>query len=159
MHKILASQTVSDIDLKKFVNDCQLVNNEDDYQCPICLGLVYKPKTCAKCQNFLFCSTCLDEMKKKECPYCKDDDFIDIHTLLRNMLNKAEVKCKIDDCNDKCLTYDILVSNHAKSHLVNVIKCPIGCGTVLLCDQDNIRKAKKHYFSCPLMVTLCNICK
>lgn len=149
---------MKDSDLKRCVNDSQLKRNNEDYNCPICLGLVYKPKTCVKCESLLFCAGCIDQMQDKKCPYCSGSEFKDIHKVLTSILSKAEVECWVQNCSHKELTYDELVQRHAKTHWSKMIKCPIGCNAVLHSEGDHHKSALAHYDKCPLMMVKCDIC-
>lgn len=150
--------SMKDSDVKKFVNDCQLVSNQEEFKCPICLGLVYKPKSCVKCENLLFCSGCLEQMGNKTCPYCSGAEFKDIHKVLGSLLGKNEVRCWVQSCKKKDLTYEELVSKHAQSHWQKKIKCPLGCNTVLVSEGNHHKTALAHYDKCPNMMINCEIC-
>lgn len=46
---------------------------DDEYMCPICVHLLWKPVECQNCQRF-FCKRCIDRCLKEKpdiCPLCK----------------------------------------------------------------------------------------
>lgn len=47
-------------------------NCPDEFECNLCLGLVYKPKICKDCQSSMICQICIDEiLPDKACPLCR----------------------------------------------------------------------------------------
>lgn len=59
-----------------------------DFECIICLTLVYDPYQCQKCEATIFCRSCLDSLQQKEqCPSCRSKPFV------YHKMNKFGLKC------------------------------------------------------------------
>jgi hypothetical protein len=51
-----------------------LPNLHDDYDCPVCFEYMCLPRKIFACHNrHLICHVCLEGLKTKECPICRDD--------------------------------------------------------------------------------------
>lgn len=147
--------------MKNLVNNAAPVTETEEFNCPICLCLVYQPKTCAQCENHLFCQDCLDKLLVKECPFCKGEDFKDNHKLLQSVLDKTEVRCSAKlECQGVKLTYEELIRDHARKCIVLEMECPMGCGTILSNKDDDaeLTKSLAHYKECPKVLVDCDVC-
>lgn len=129
------------------------------FSCPICLGLVYKPKTCATCDNDLYCSPCVDELLNKKCPICSQGDFKELHKMFKTILGKTEIACSkgSSDCtsNFGTVKYEDL-EKHFKD-CVKQVPCPYGCGTFFKTTQ-NMEDVHSHYHDCPMICRECDLC-
>ncbi len=63
-----ATEIVVDIRNEQRVGDAF----ENDYICLVCTNVVWKPKSCAKCEK-MFCTKCLDDWlaRNQTCPNCR----------------------------------------------------------------------------------------
>lgn len=63
------------------------IYQNEDFNCIICLTLVFEPHHCQKCETTIFCLACINHLVKKECPTCGASPFV------YQKFNKFELKC------------------------------------------------------------------
>ena len=98
------SRKINGYPINSFIdtNDINIIN---EFKCPICLDIVYKPEICLKCGN-LFCKKCYQIFKLKTnvnyCPICHSINDIseNISNPILNILNSFQLKCIFNGCNE-----------------------------------------------------------
>ena len=112
-----------------------------EFQCTICLGLVFDPYECPECDQ-IACNTC--QMKwfqqHDNCPQCRNVNGLGYKRLnrkLQGFLDSTTVYCQNTGCrmSNKPQKY-VEILNHAKTCPPRSIKCPLECGeTISSTDQ------------------------
>ena len=115
--------------------------------------------SCGTCQNHLFCSACVDQLKEKKCPFCDQFKFQAVHKALNNILGKTKVKCSNNPCGNKEVTYNDLIKSHMNQCLLTKIECPMGCGQMLKGNDQKFDEAFNHFQKCPKVLSKSKQCK
>lgn len=148
--------------------ECQLVLNEferqqvvnaavdenlktpHDYQCSICLQLLYHPLECASCEVATFCTPCIqkysDIIDVSQCPTCKSNSgFRNIHRKVAAFLNSKMVQCIKQNCSKRNIMtqYEDFVRDHPDECIQKQAICPNGCGEWII--KDN---RQSHFHEC-----------
>ncbi|UJR10254.1 hypothetical protein I4U23_014464 [Adineta vaga] len=92
----------------RIVNPSQI---DDEYLCPICYHLLWKPVECQNCQR-LFCKACIDECLKEQpdaCPLCRHYEEKRCSPMFYALLSKIKIECenKVNGC-EEILSYESL---------------------------------------------------
>jgi hypothetical protein len=73
-----------------------LDSTKEFLNCPICLELAQNAVECEKCNN-LMCEPCVQRLKKKECPSCREILTVRPSILARRMIGSLPQSC-LNDC-------------------------------------------------------------
>ncbi len=66
---------------------------QDYLQCPICLDIAKNAVECEACHN-LMCDQCVSDLRKKECPACRKENFkVAPSILARRMIGAMPQQC------------------------------------------------------------------
>lgn len=142
----------SGIDTNLITDNCKYF--ADDFTCKICLGLVITPEMCSTCDS-LFCKICITKSLKNsfKCPIRYQYKSKEINKLLKNILDKVQLKCLNSGCSE-IINYGIL-TNHLKSCDYGFFKC-VNEG----CNYTETRiKVLEHFRKFPFQVFFCEFCK
>ncbi|CAF2056561.1 unnamed protein product [Rotaria magnacalcarata] len=143
------------IDRERIVNDDFLVPNE--YFCPICQYLLWKPSSCSFCQN-LFCRKCIQkwlEINPTTCPFrCTSFEIKRAPPHLQSIIGRLRIRC----CNasfgcTEILPYDFLGQHEHVACIFRTKRCPT-CEELVLVDQID-----EHQSSCKPRVVTCIWCQ
>ena len=130
----------------------------EQFRCPLCLSLVFQPKSCTICLNLVFCQPCIASMQCSKCPVCRKGDFCEPREDLMEPLEGLKLLCgRGDHCitPSKTYSYASLVESHSTECLSQKIECFLGCGEVL----STYSGAKEHFSSsCPQTLIACGDC-
>lgn len=102
---------------------------DDEYICPICLHVLWKPVECQNCQR-MFCKSCIDECLKQKpnvCPLCKHYQEKRCSLMFYALLCKFKIEC--ENKNNGCeniLLYESL-DKHQQEQCEYQIKLCRGC--------------------------------
>jgi hypothetical protein len=140
------------IDRDRIVNDeYQLLN---DLFCPICYGLLWKPRSCISCQN-LFCNKCIQtwlNANSTTCPLCRSL-YKDKPTSL-SILTHFAIRCRnISLGCTEILPYDLLEQHENIDCKFLTKKCRVCEQIVLVADID------QHKNICKPIVIQCRVCQ
>ena len=134
------------------INDINIIN---EFKCPICLDIVYKPEICSKCGT-LFCKKCYQiyKMKTNEnyCPICHSRNTIsdNVSNSIINILNSFQLKCIFNGCNE------ILSLKDFKKHVFN---CKYGLYKCSDCNfKGNFIEIEEHIKNCGAKIEICELC-
>ncbi|CAF3302687.1 unnamed protein product [Rotaria socialis] len=143
------------IDRERIVNDDFLIPNE--YFCPICQYLLWKPSSCSFCQN-LFCHKCIQkwlEVNPTTCPFrCTSFEIKRAPPHIQSIFSRLRVRC----CNasfgcTEILPYDLLEQHEQVACIFRTKRCPI-CEELVLVDQID-----EHQSSCKPRFVKCIWCQ
>ena len=121
----------------------------DEFNCPICLGVLQEPYLTACCGNH-FCEACVEKVKEgaNKCPLCQETPLNGmINKSLRRKLNELKVYCMHKDAGCKWIG-DLGKLEH---HLaIGEIKGECQCVTVKctvsdLCKSQILRRYFAHH--------------
>ncbi|CAF1051250.1 unnamed protein product [Adineta steineri] len=107
---------------------------DDEYLCPICFHLLWKPVECENCQR-IFCKACIDECLKEKfdaCPLCRHYQEKRCSPMFYALLTKLKIECenKLNGCND-ILSYEF-IEKHQNEQCQYKMKCCRGCQKEIL---------------------------
>ena len=148
------SRKINGYPINSFIdtNDINIIN---EFKCPICLDIVYKPEICLKCGN-LFCKKCYQIFKLKTnvnyCPICHSINDIseNISNPILNILNSFQLKCIFNGCNE------IISLNDFKKHIFN---CKYGLYNCCDCIfKGNYFEIEEHIKNCGAKIVKCEFC-
>ncbi|CAF1927214.1 unnamed protein product [Rotaria magnacalcarata] len=129
---------------------------DDEYLCPICVHLLWKPVECQNCQR-VFCKNCIDKCLKEKpnvCPLCQHYQEKRCSPLLYALLCKFKIVCenKHNGCDD-ILPYESL-EKHQQEQCQYQMKICRGC-------QNNVLKKDldQHEQKCGEITIECKRCK
>lgn len=128
---------------------------DDEYLCPICFHVLWKPIECQNCQR-LFCKHCIDQCLKKKpdvCPLCQHYKEKRCSPIFYSLLCKFKIACenKNNGCED-ILSYESL-EKHQEQCQYQIQNCR-GCQIKVL-----KRDLDQHEGSCGDMTVECKRCK
>jgi len=136
----------------------------EDFNCPICLGILQEPYLTACCGNH-FCEVCIDNVKEgnNKCPLCQTMPFNGvINKHFKRKINELEVYCihKQDGCKWKGeygnLNQHLAVDKIEGECQFVILKCPLSpsCGEVIA------RKTLTHHINsvCDYRQFACEYC-
>lgn len=131
-------------------------NMSNETVCSICLGMVYDPVMCGKCEG-LFCRNCINNQLKTTCK-CPNQCIFEekpINRVLRNLLNKFELYCYYREKGCKEIVLYSEFENHCKNCDFGEFRCNSPG-----CDFSGIKQAIiEHCKICPLKLIKCIYCK
>ncbi|CAF3334232.1 unnamed protein product [Rotaria sp. Silwood2] len=156
-----ASDLVEDsIDRDRIVDD-HLVS--DDYFCPVCYCLLWKPRSCASCKN-LFCEKCIHawlagSTGNPRCPYrCKSYKYEQCPPHIYASLTRINVRCR----NSALGCTQILPYDQLEQH--ETIECQYLSRRCSECDKlifqiefDEHRQYPGLCLPCPIRCTICQV--
>jgi hypothetical protein len=89
-------------------------------ECPICLELAKNAVECEACNN-LMCEQCVKDLKKKECPACRKQNF----TVKPSVLARRMIGSMPQVCPNECGTTSTIgnMSDHLKKCPNRVLQC------------------------------------
>lgn len=125
------------IDPDQIVNKDLYCNISEAVTCIICSCMILDPVKCKSCENH-FCKACVLTWTKKNnsCPYrCQNPTFEEGSRLLKNMLNKFEIRCP-ENCGS-ILLYEIYYK-HVSDCKIKAINCPC-CGSSVKKDNKGVK--------------------
>lgn len=125
------------IDPDQIVNKDLYCNISEAVTCIICSCMILDPVKCKSCENH-FCKQCISTWTKKNntCPYrCQNPAFEEGSRLLKNMLNKFEIRCP-ENCGS-ILQYEIYYK-HVSDCRNKTINCPC-CGSSVKKDNKGVK--------------------
>ena len=128
-----------------------------DFQCNICIGLVYSPVECKECQQ-IFCESCLDDWLRRgnqNCPRCQAKLLkSQLNRILKKFLEQTKLK-GCPNCDASEMTYEELLTHLQRQCAQVDVKCPLGCG------ESYQRGAWEHHFDqvCTNVKALCTQCE
>ncbi|CAF0845248.1 unnamed protein product [Adineta ricciae] len=129
---------------------------DDEYLCPICYHLLWKPVECQNCQR-LFCKSCIDEClqeKPDACPLCRHYVEKRCSPMFYALLSKFKIECenKINGC-EQVSTYETL-ERHQNAECQYKMKTCRGC-------EKNVLEKEflQHERSCGQVKIECTRCK
>jgi hypothetical protein len=129
---------------------------DDEYMCPICIHLLWKPVECQHCQR-LFCKQCIDKCLKEKpgvCPLCNNYQEKRCSPMFYALLCKFKIECenKCNGCNE-VLLYESL-EKHQEEQCQYQMKTCRGCqGKTLK------RDLAQHEQNCGEIKIECKRCK
>ena len=131
------SLTISDLDKQHIVNAAVDVNKTTphEYQCYICLQILYEPKECSSCEVATFCTPCIQRFTQTnnntKCPSCQNTaGFRGVHRKVMAFLNDFQVQCIQEHCQKRgeMMRYEVFVNSHPQECVLKKAPCPNGCG-------------------------------
>ncbi|CAF4291423.1 unnamed protein product [Rotaria sp. Silwood2] len=141
-----------DISKERIKNNSDI---DDEYLCPICFHLLWKPVECQNCQR-LFCKICIDKCLKEKpnvCPLCQHYQEKRCSPVFYALLCKFKIECenKQNGCKD-ILLYESL-EKHQQEQCQYQMKICRGC-------QKNILKKdlEQHEQNCGEIKIECKRC-
>jgi hypothetical protein len=143
------------IDQGRIVTDKYPVLNE--LFCPICYSLLWKPRSCASCQN-LFCNHCIQtwlHTNPSTCPLCRSPyEEKPAPPFIQSILAHFSIHCRNTSlgCRE-ILPYDLLEQHESVKCNFLTKKCRLCEQIVLLTDND------QHKNVCKLIVVRCPSCQ
>ena len=134
-----------------------MIDEKDrDFECSICTNLFFKPKLCAECETVI-CEECLISVIEAtgKCPHCQHENpkLTKPQRMYTNLMNKVKVKCGNCQMKDP-LTYEQLLTSHAKECIQKSTPCPLDCGEIM----KSKSQYKAHYKQCKNSSNKCNFC-
>jgi hypothetical protein len=129
---------------------------DDEYLCPICYHVLWKPVECQNCQR-LFCKKCIDQCIKEKpnaCPICRNYEEKRCSPMFYALLSKLKIECenKLNGCND-VLLYELL-EKHQEEQCQYKMKTCRGCQKEML-EKD----LDQHERNCSKIKIECQRCK
>ncbi|CAF3337401.1 unnamed protein product [Rotaria socialis] len=143
------------IDRERIVNDDFLVPNE--YFCPICHCLLWKPVSCSSCQN-LFCCKCIQkclEINPTTCPFrCTPFEINRAPPHIQSIVGRLRIRCRNTSFGcTQILSYDSLEQHEHVACIFRTKRCTT-CEELVLVNQID-----EHQLLCQPTVLKCNWCE
>ncbi|CAF0818091.1 unnamed protein product [Rotaria sordida] len=143
------------IDQDRIVNDDFVLPQE--YFCPICGYLLWKPCSCSSCRN-LFCHKCIRtwlNINPTTCPYrCVPYQEQRAPPHIQSILARLHIRCRNTQFGCKeILAYDLLERHEQVNCQFRTKRCAI-CEQLVLIDQLD-----EHSSSCRPTVVQCSVCQ
>lgn len=130
----------------------------NDFQCPVCLGVVREPRECNRC-GVLICANCYSECtvhigipqslfrheRVLKCPTCRTrEPFRTPSLVLLKMIGKLNISCKYKNlgCEFICALSDI------KSHQINCSFKQVACQNTTCCTKSG---TKQQFHTCTII--------
>jgi E3 ubiquitin-protein ligase NRDP1 len=130
---------------------CSQQLDPKDFECPICLQIVFAPEQCQECEK-LFCQACINQWNSEKCPACKQEfvKMTKIPRMTTQTLQKLAFKCQ--ECSE-VFDYATSIEHKMKHHPQD---CPFGCGAGLA----DIAEIRQHLQGpeCPNVPVHCEDC-
>ncbi|CAF1327741.1 unnamed protein product [Rotaria sordida] len=130
---------VSGIDRDRIVDE-HLV--PDEYFCPICQYLLWKPRSCSSCQH-LFCEKCIqiwigNVNSANRCPFrCEPFEDRRCPPYVQSMLNRINIHCRNSSFGcDKVLSYNLL-EQHENTECEHLTQQCFDCQKLVLVSKLN----------------------
>jgi hypothetical protein len=129
---------------------------DDEYMCPICIHLLWKPVECQNCQR-QFCKRCIDKCLKEKpgiCPLCGTYQEKRCSPMFYALLCKFKIECesKHNGCNE-VLLYESL-EKHQEEQCQYPVKICRGCQKKVL-----KKDLEQHEQNCDEIQMECKGCK
>lgn len=105
----------------------RVVNYNAEFECVLCLTLVYDPRNCSKCEASVFCLSCIEQLKTSECPSCRSSPFNYqvLNKLVFKCIGNMKVSCpSCVDNTPNSFTYDDLLRHFHTSCPSVQVTCP-----------------------------------
>ncbi|CAF1175666.1 unnamed protein product [Adineta ricciae] len=157
----MGSKKMSFYDDKNIDRERVITNDEkylpDELICPICLCLLWKPESCAKCEN-LFCRHCIQtwlDGNALTCPLCRSEYKTKIISVwIQSSLLSLSIYCRNQSFGCKSIaSYDRLEQHEQ-------FDCQHRSKTCCLCEKTvRIQEIDQHTNSCKSVVTKCDFCE
>lgn len=154
----VSSVDEEDIDRERIVNG-NLV--PDDYFCPICQYLLWKPRSCSSCQH-LFCEKYLrtwinNPLSSKKCPFrCQSFEERPCPPYVQSLLSHLNIRCRNTSfgCTE-ILSYDQLEYHQTVQCQYLSQQCVECDKLVLVPELDKHHRTTELCIPCPIKCTIC----
>lgn len=143
---------IDNIDQERLCNDEHIPK---EFFCSICLCLLWKPRSCAKCQN-LFCQACISRWLRTDskCPFgCPQYEDRNCPPQIRSLLSNFTIRCQSFQYGcTAVLSYDRLEAHQTRECAYPATRCQY-CEALTLSTSIDA-----HELECGRRLGNCSIC-